>query len=327
MVVRVIAIDWSGDATAGGQRNHIWAASVDDGRLTGLSSGRTRVEVIDFVISQSAGADGLMVGLDFAFSFPAWFPRQLGIGEVGDLWEVVARDGEDWLTRCEAPFWGRPGTRRPDLPGHLRITDSSCQPVAGISPKSVFQIGGAGAVGTGSLRGMPYLRRLRRAGFAIWPFDPPGRLTVIEIYPRALTGAVTKSDRASRAAYLDSWDIPEPLRRRAQDSEDAFDAAISALVMSRHTAELAALEPTEDPDVRLEGSIWVPPSGSGPAVDRPAPADRRPPPPALSDLQREIAAILSDVEGIEARLQRVRRSAQALVREELSPEPGSPGPF
>jgi hypothetical protein len=50
----------------------------------------------------------------------------------------------------------------------------------------VFQIGGAGAVGTDSVRGTPHLLTLAKAGFSIWPFDPPHHLMVIEIYPRAL---------------------------------------------------------------------------------------------------------------------------------------------
>lgn len=180
-------------------------------------------------------------------------------------------------------------------------------------------------MGTGSIRGMPYLRYLRDAGFSIWPFDPPGWPAVIEIYPRALTGPVTKSDRTSRAAYLDRWDMPGLLRRRAEDSEDAFDAAISALVMSRHSQEFAdPLLAATDPDVRLEGSIWVPSAGSGPAMPLPAPAERLPPP--LSDLQREISAILSDVQMIEARLERVRRSAEALSQGGLSPELGTAEP-
>jgi len=55
------------------------------------------------------------------------------------------------------------------------------------------------------------------------------------------------------------------LRRRAEDSEDAFDAAISALVMSQHLDALRGLEPASDPVTRLEGAIWVPPQHAGAA--------------------------------------------------------------
>lgn len=260
--MKVIAVDWSGDATARGQREHIWAATVEHGGLTDLSNGRTRNEVIDFLISESGASDHLAVGLDFAFSFPAWFVRERGVADIDRFWDVVAREGEHWLSRCEPPFWGRPGTTRPVIPGHFRVTDSSCRPIAGISPKSVFQIGGAGAVGTGSIRGIPYLRNLKDAGFGIWPFGSAGRSTVFEMYPRALTGPVRKSDRESRRRYLESWDIPPDVRRLAEDSEDAFDAAISALRMYRQRNELVGLRASDDPDVRLEGAIWVP---AGPA--------------------------------------------------------------
>ncbi len=108
VTVKVIAIDWSGDATARGQREHIWAATVEQDRLTDLSNGRTRAEVVEFVISESAAVDGIVVGLDFAFSFPSWFPRQHGLVDVVDLWDLVAGEGEDWLSRCQPPFWGRP---------------------------------------------------------------------------------------------------------------------------------------------------------------------------------------------------------------------------
>src|SRR5207249_2347049 len=101
--------------------------------------------------------------------------------------------------------------------------------------KSVFQIAGAGAVGTGSLRGMPALLDLRAAGFAIWPFDPPRLPMAVEIYPRWLTGRVNKSSPIARALYLATrfGEENRALLRTAASSEDAFDAAVSALRMAR----------------------------------------------------------------------------------------------
>src|SRR5580658_616882 len=94
----------------------------------------------------------------------------------------------------------------------------------GITPKSPFQIGGSGSVGTGSLRAMPFLLRLREAGFRVWPFEdaaletkdrsrsPAGMTTrkattsarplVVEMYTRLMTGAVAKSNAEARRAYL-----------------------------------------------------------------------------------------------------------------------------
>jgi hypothetical protein len=256
--VEVVAVDWSGAVT--GSATHIWLAHVVDGDLVALRNGRTRAEVVDDLIALRAGTPaGLVVGLDFSFSFPAWFLRAQSCANVGQFWETVERDGERWLAECASPFWGRPGRRRPALPGHLRQAEASIA-VGAISPKSVFQIGGAGAVGTGTVRGIPHLRRLRAAGFSIWPFDPASLHMVLELYPRLCTGPVRKSSRAQRAAYVAGapWSVAPAFASALVESEDAFDAAISALVMGDHRVELAALRQTSDPVTLLEGDVWRP---------------------------------------------------------------------
>jgi hypothetical protein len=96
---------------------------------------------------------------------------------------------------------------------------------------------------------------------------------VVEIYPRLLTllaagGPVVKSRHRDRRAVMERC-FPEQdpvLRERAAGSDDAFDAAVSALVMARRADHLAAL-PRIAPDVpaRLEGEFWVPlPEGQRP---------------------------------------------------------------
>jgi hypothetical protein len=256
----VIAVDWSGAAQGAGA--HIWLAHVRRGTLIDLCAGRPRAEVVDDLMARRLECpDGLTVGLDFAFSFPAWFVRQQACPTADEVWALAEREGERWLAECAAPFWGRPGHRRPALPEHFRRAEQHAT-VAAISAKSVFQIGGAGSVGTGSVRGMPHLRRLRRAGFGIWPFHPASPGTVVEIYPRLLTGPVHKSNREHRARYLSAspWPIPPEFVAPIINSEDAFDAAISALVMDRHATELAHLGPSTDPVTLLEGDVWRPSS-------------------------------------------------------------------
>lgn len=44
----------------------------------------------------------------------------------------------------------------------------------------------------------------------------------------------------------------------AMASEDAFDAAVSALVMAGSSASIARLPDVSDPQHRLEGLIWHP---------------------------------------------------------------------
>lgn len=256
--MRVVAVDWSGAATAAGQRARIWTAVAQDGELVSLTDGRTRHETIDHLIALASRHPLLVVGLDFAFSMPAWFLQHHALSGAPALWELAAADGERWLSECRPPFWGRPGTTRPFLQSHFRRSEVACEPVAGIRPKSVFQIGGAGAVGTGSIRGMPYLGALCEAGFSVWPFHPPSFPLVVEIYPRLLTGAVVKRRATDRRRVLETSGLDPRLASVAEDSEDAFDAAMSALTMSRCTGEFAALHRATDPRALLEGEIWVP---------------------------------------------------------------------
>jgi len=257
--VRVIAVDWSGRAT--GERRAIWLAEARAGELVRLESGRTRDQVADHVLALAVADPELVVGLDFSFSLPAWFFADRGLATVDELWTLAARDGERWLADCDPPFWGRPGRPRPELPSHLRATEVAIASPGGVRPKSTFQVGGNGSVGTGSIRGWPVLTRLRRDGFAIWPFDHARFPLAVEVYPRSCTGAVVKTDMRQRAALLDQRfpGLEHGLRDLAVESDDAFDACVTALVMAAHADEFAELALPADRAGRLEGWAWVPP--------------------------------------------------------------------
>lgn len=262
---RSIAVDWSGAKT--GARSKIWLAEVRNGRLTRLESGRDRAEVVEHLMADAKADPEVVVGLDFAFGFPGWYAKERGATSIEELWTLVGERGEDWLFGCQRPFWGRPGKRKPNLPEHkhFRRTERRVAKRYGVTPKSVFQIGGAGAVGTGSVRGMPHLTRLAEGGFSIWPFHPVRPRLVTEIYPRLLTGNVTKADFDAREAYLATQKFPEigdSLACKVMHSEDAFDAAVSAVVMSRHRDQLSALTASKDATELIEGRIWWPAAGS-----------------------------------------------------------------
>ena len=265
----MIAVDWSGRAS--GARRYIWAAEAHDGRLVRLESGRTRAELVEHLVSRAGEDPAPVVGFDFSFSLPEWFLDERGFATADALWEAAERDGEAWLRACESPFWGRPGHARPELVAHLRATEAELAAVGGIRPKSTFQIGGAGSVGTGSVRGFPILRQLRASGFAVWPFHAPARRPLaVEIYPRALTGPVVKSSAPARVAYLEAQfpELNPAMRDVAASTEDAFDAAVSAIVMSRHEHELLALPTCDDARTRREGRVWLP--GQAASVLEPA---------------------------------------------------------
>jgi len=219
-VPRILAVDWSGSRT--GEQRAIWLAEARDGRLVRLEGGRGREQLVAHLLAEAERDPELVAGLDFAFSLPEWFLRAQGIDDISNAWDLVAREAETWLRDPQPPFWRG---RKPPGDG-FRRTELEC----GGRPKSVFQLVGAGQVGTGSLRGIPFLPRLRER-FAIWPFDEPRLPLVVEIYPRL---------------HLDGTaDFP---------NEHARDAAAAALAMSRWRGDWRCLP--RDPAYALEGRIW-----------------------------------------------------------------------
>lgn len=285
---RVVAVDWSGDQSTSGQRRKIWAGvwtrsakgKTMGGTVT-LEGGRTRDELTAWLIALSRETPHMVVGFDFIFSYPAWFLAEHNLKSAPDLWKHVADgQGERWLhLDCKDDrFWGKPKKKPPEFCGEdnhrmlrradieVKIKSQIAEPakaarVAGIAPKSPFQIGGSGSVGTGSLRGMPHLLTLREAGFSVWPFDSPAFPMVVEMYTRLMTGPVNKSSEQARTAYLKARRDPGLSRAvlsRARAGEDAFDALISCLVMTECRDEFPQLPIERDPIYRLEGRTWQP---------------------------------------------------------------------
>ena len=299
---RVVAIDWSGRVDAAGQRRHIWAGiwtAIADGKgeFT-LEAGRTREELMAWLIDMARETPRMVVSVDCCFSFPAWFLAEHGCRTVFDFWRHVATGhGERWLAReCEEVarderFWGKPHKRPAQfcgegLPKSMRLTDMEnkitpkllqgdperAAKVKGITPKSPFQIGGSGSVGTGSLRAMPFLLALWESGFRVWPFESallsgakPQPL-LVEMYTRLMTGAVAKSNEAARRAYLAAKrksdaayaGLGHEVLAKAYGSEDAFDALVSVVEMVRYGKEFAGLKATKDKMLWLEGITWRP---------------------------------------------------------------------
>lgn len=244
VAMRAMAVDWSGAAT--GAHRRIVVAEAREGELVALRGGLDRASAVAFVVAERPA----VAGFDFSFAFPAWFAESLGCATAFELWDRVATDGEAWLRACAAPFWGRPGKPRPEHPGPALRPDE-----AALGAKSTFQVGGAGSVGTGALRGIPFLPGLRAAGFAVWPWDAGRAPMALEIYPRAFTGPVVKSSPDARRARLEADpQVPRALLDAAAATEDAFDAALSALALAEHAAELVSLAAAPS----LEGAIWRP---------------------------------------------------------------------
>ena len=269
-----------------------------------LEAGRIRDEVAEWLLQLAEETPRMVIGIDCCFSFPAWFLAELGCKNVFSFWRMVnAGAGEQWLTRFaegspeeaarDSRFWGKPHKRPPVFSGEglrsmYRHTDydnkiaqaleggdsERAAKMKGITPKSPFQIGGSGSVGTGSLRAMPMLERLHDAGFRVWPFEAAAlgfseqgpKPLLVEMYTRLMTGAVAKSNAAARRRYLAQRRKQDPVfapvgravMKKAESSEDAFDALISTLEMVRYAQEFSTLRATMDPELRLEGITWRP---------------------------------------------------------------------
>ena len=254
----VLAVNWSG--AAHGVRHKLWLAEVRGTTMTRLEDGRDREELTDHLVQLKKTNPHFVVGFDFSFSAPQWFLEINGLTSASQLWSLAKSKVEDWLRDCPPPFWGKNNHRKPPEDKHFRWTETTINAIGGVRPHSVFQIVGAGAMGTGALRGFPHLKRLQEEGFRIWPFDEPGWPMVVEIFPRLLTGPERKADPEQRQGFLSSLDIdiPGELMDKAVESESAFDAAISALAIAGEWYNLAKLTRTTDPVLQLEGLIWYP---------------------------------------------------------------------
>ncbi len=94
---------------------------------------------------------------------------------AGDFMEGAGRD-HFWMGAADGP--------KADFM-HLRTCERLFNEGGGGKASTVFDCVGAAQVAKASFSGMRLLHRLRRS-FAIWPFDPPGARTVVEIYTRAM---------------------------------------------------------------------------------------------------------------------------------------------
>ncbi|MEJ7584038.1 MAG: hypothetical protein WKF43_08110 [Acidimicrobiales bacterium] len=257
-----MAVDWSGDARAEtGTHPRLWVAQGCDGALTALDPSARQGAIVAIRAAADREGPSLVVGLDFAFSYPSWFMTGRGLTSGPDLWDRI-----DGLAFDRPPFFGWKASRAPAPGRRYRRTEVRLRQ-HGFPAKSTFQLTGPGSVGTGSRKGMPHLADLRGSGFAVWPFDPAddARPVVAEIYPRVFTGAVVKSDARARQRTFDALvpHAPPLLRARAIGSEDAFDAAVSAVALSCSTG----FDPPPEPEIATtEGWVVRPTAGAGTAV-------------------------------------------------------------
>ncbi len=218
---RVIVVDWSGRSSRSPARetkDAIWIGLAERGRETQTYC-RSRAEAVVWLAAALAEGGRQLVGFDFPMGYPAGLARRLtgrdgaralhgwladqivdGPDNANNRFEVSARINQ--MLGGPGPFWGCPKTRpRPHLPS-LKTVDYA---VLGLAEKrqverenppakSVWQLLGAGSVGSQALLGIPAVHRLALASTAaIWPFETPSDLTLAEVYPSLLAPAVAQT--------------------------------------------------------------------------------------------------------------------------------------
>lgn len=211
--LNIAVVDWSAASRPTPARESadaIWIGLCTD-RTERQIYCRTRAEAEARIIAETATGNWL-VGFDFPMGYPAGFAARL-------TGKASARNLHDWLERAvqdapdnannrfevaaainrhlggHGPFWGCPATvNLPGLP-HRKTVD---YPALGLterraverrirSAQPVWKLYTTGSVGSQALTGLPVIARLaRRADTTVWPFEPPARVTLAEVYPSLL---------------------------------------------------------------------------------------------------------------------------------------------
>lgn len=219
----IIMVDWSGGSDTGPRPgpDAIWAAAHSRGRAEPPVYLRNRQIAETWIVSRlQAELDAgrrVCIGFDFAFAYPVGFGIALtGSADPLAVWDWFAAqvvDAPKANNRFDlaaainrgfgggGPFWFNALQRDiPDLPrkgNARRVRWTHPRRATETAAKGSFecwQLGGAGAVGSQIIMGLPVLSRLRhRFGGAItvWPFQPPGPpITLIEVWPSVVSGPV-----------------------------------------------------------------------------------------------------------------------------------------
>ncbi|MEL6609110.1 MAG: hypothetical protein AAFO93_09390 [Pseudomonadota bacterium] len=263
---RVVMVDWSGGADRGAQpkADAIWLCSAQGGQAGAPEYLRNRVlaqDRISALIEDARRAgERILIGFDFPFGYPAgvaelWTgtPDPFAIwadltARIGDL-----RDGRDrWgvagavnaALPGDGPFWFKPASVDADVPskkpaefavGQWREAERRTK-----GAFSCWQLGGAGAVGSQVLMGVPVLAGLRaQYGAKVWPFEAlDGDVGFVEIWPSLIGAEVAKA-------------------QGPDEFKDAAQVRVLAQAVSRLSpAELSAML-ADVPDVARAEEGWI----------------------------------------------------------------------
>lgn len=203
-----LMVDWSANSEPKRGADSVWYCLLEpaEGRLFTMNP-RTRQQAFEEIREQLVDLVGrgrrTLLGFDFPYGLPQGTGERLGFSG-GPAWRVmweelslliedgpdnhnnrfaVAADVNGGMTTGPAPFWGCPRdqsgpflqTTKP-RPWPAEIPELRWADRAVSGPKSIWQLYGAGSVGSQALLGIPRLAALRddpalRAVSHVWPFE------------------------------------------------------------------------------------------------------------------------------------------------------------
>lgn len=227
-----LVVDWSARNVPATGHDSVWIAELAEEGPPALSNPRTRIEAAAELRSIVARRHDrrVLLAIDVALGYPAGSAELFELSGTPwwamwcELAALVTDDARNRNNRFEVaaelnrragmmpgPFWGCPPGR---TSAHLGSTKpgQSTSPVAelreteralralGRRPKSVWQLLGAGSVGSQTLTALPLLHRLRTDlgdRLHVWPFTTglgapdigSGTVTVVETWPSLFTAA------------------------------------------------------------------------------------------------------------------------------------------
>jgi molybdopterin molybdotransferase len=280
----VVMVDWSAAARAPRRPkpDAIFAAVARGGQADPAAYLGHRVDAeawIAALIDRERTAERrVLVGFDFPFGYPRGFADALvGRPDPFALWDWLGArivDTPQSNNRFEVagainalfpgtgPFWGN-GTARevPHLPrkGRARTVNPFPERRA-IEERhkgafTLWQLSGAGAVGSQTLMGLPVLSRLRRrfaADLSVWPFEAPDAGVVLaEVWP-SLLAPVVAAELATNGGIKDARQVevlartlsalpPDAMARLMDVSTEPLAAEEGWILGSGHEARLAAV--------------------------------------------------------------------------------------
>ena len=233
---------------------------------------KARAFIEDMVAKLTKRGDKVLLGFDFSLGYPAGTAKALGLDTVKQApWAAMHallatryKDKADnnsrprfaiaaglnyTISKGPFPFWGTPPADKattlsttktefsPDKPlAEFRLAEQKLRAIPGASPKSCWQLYGAGSVGSQSLTGIPHVHALRQAWptARIWPFElgEGGPVTadtldgidvvIAEIYPSLIKPKPEKGEVADEAQ------VRQIARHYADlDEKNALGAAFS----------------------------------------------------------------------------------------------------